>query len=156
MKPLSGILVLLIVLTGCLAIAGCTTNSPVPTFTPTPSPPITPAPSASGSPVTSAPTGGGQTVNINLVALNLAFDQSTITVPAGSHVVMIFDNQDSGVVHNFALYTDSTASKKIFVGDLITGPKKITFTFDAPSAPGTYFFRCDIHPTTMVGTFVVT
>jgi plastocyanin len=41
------------------------------------------------------------------------------------------------------------------VGDVITGPKKITYTFDAPEKPGTYFFRCDIHPTTMTGQFIV-
>jgi plastocyanin len=99
---------------------------------------------------------GGKTVTISLIAKNIAFDQSTITVPAGAHVVMNFDNQDSGVVHNFALYTDSSAKTKIFVGDFVTGPKTVTYTFDAPSTPGNYFFRCDIHPTLMFGKFVVT
>jgi plastocyanin len=101
-------------------------------------------------------TGGGQTTTINLTALNIAFDTSTITVPAGAHVVMNFDNQDAGIAHNFALYTDSSATQKIFVGDIVMGPKKITYTFDAPSTPGKYFFRCDVHPTLMFGTFIVT
>jgi N-methylhydantoinase B len=30
------------------------------------------------------------------------------------------------------------------------------YRFTAPSVPGTYFFRCDFHPVTMSGTFVVT
>ncbi len=66
---------------------------------------------------------------------------------------MTFNNMDSGVVHNFALYTDSSAKTRIFVGDFVTGPKTVTYTFDAPSTPGTYFFRCDIHPTVMFGNF---
>jgi len=103
-----------------------------------------------------AATGGGTTIKINLIAKNIAFDQSTITVPAGAHVVMTFDNQDAGVVHNFALYTDSSATTKIFAGQFVTGPKITTYTFDAPSTPGTYFFRCDVHPTIMFGSFVVT
>jgi len=31
-----------------------------------------------------------------------------------------------------------------------------TYTFTAPSTPGTYFFRCDVHPETMTGQFIVT
>lgn len=111
------------------------------------------------TPVTTTPsgsTGGGTTKTISLNAQNIAFDQSAITVPAGAHIVMTFNNMDSGVVHNFALYTDSSAKTKIFVGDFVTGPKTVTYTFDAPSTPGTYYLRCDIHPTQMFGKFVVT
>jgi plastocyanin len=77
-------------------------------------------------------------------------------VPAGAHVTIQFDNQDAGVPHNFALYTDSHATTRIFAGDFITGPGKVIYTFTAPSLPGNYFFRCDVHPETMTGTFVVT
>jgi len=84
----------------------------------------------------------------------MAFDQSTITVPAGAVVTMNFENKDR-VPHNFALYTDSTVAESIFIGELITGPKTITYTFTAPAVPGNYFFRCDVHPLTMTGTFVV-
>jgi plastocyanin len=102
------------------------------------------------------PQPGGQTVQVSLAAQNIAFDKSTITVPAGAKVVMTFNNMDSGIPHNFALYTDSTAKTKIFAGDFVTGPKTVTYTFTAPSQPGTYFFRCDVHPTAMTGSFIVT
>jgi plastocyanin len=98
---------------------------------------------------------GPQEVTIDLTAQNIAFDTKTITVPAGSRVTINFDNKDSGVPHNFAVYTDSSATTSIFKGKIITGPAKTTYIFDAPTAPGTYFFRCDVHPTQMNGQFVV-
>ena len=85
----------------------------------------------------------------------MAFDKSTITVSAGAQVTINFDNQDSGIPHNFAVYTDSSAGTTIFIGETITGPNKTTYTFTAPTTPGSYFFRCDIHPTKMTGTFTV-
>ena len=63
---------------------------------------------------------------------------------------------DAGVPHNFAVYTDATASTAIFTGAVVTGPTTTTYTFTAPSTPGSYFFRCDVHPTIMTGQFIVT
>ncbi len=83
----------------------------------------------------------------------MAFDTNTITVPAGAVVTMNFENRDS-LAHNFALYTNSSATTAIFVGQIITS-SQITYTFTAPATPGNYFFRCDVHPTTMTGTFIV-
>ncbi len=114
----------------------------------------TTAPASTTPPTTPPATSNGQGITINLIAQGMAFDQSSITVPAGASVSMVFNNKD-GIPHNFALYTDSTASTSIFVGQTITGPKTITYTFTAPSTPGSYFFRCDVHPTSMKGTFVV-
>jgi len=104
---------------------------------------------------TTAPT-GGTSVALTLTAMNFVFDKSTISVPAGSTVVMTFTNNDANVPHNFALYTDRTTATRIFTGELITGVKTITYTFTAPLTRGNYFFRCDVHPETMTGTFVVT
>jgi len=94
-------------------------------------------------------------VTVDLTARNIAFDKSTITVPAGAQVMVSFDNQDSGVPHNFAVYHTSAAQDAIFIGQIITGPKTITYSFTAPAQPGSYFFRCDVHPAQMTGTFVV-
>jgi len=98
---------------------------------------------------------GGETTSVDLAAENIAFDTDTITVPAGADVTVNFDNRDDDIMHNFAVYTDSSASQSIFVGDTITGPDTTTYTFTAPSEPGTYFFRCDIHPQQMTGDFIV-
>jgi plastocyanin len=92
-------------------------------------------------------------ITINLTARDMAFDQSSITVPAGASVTINFDNKDS-VPHNFALYTDSSASKSVFIGQTLSA-SSIVYKFTAPTTPGNYFFRCDVHPRTMTGTLVV-
>jgi plastocyanin len=79
----------------------------------------------------------------------------SITVKAGAQVTINFNNMDSGVPHNFAAYTDQSAATVIFKGDTVTGPGTKTYTFTAPTTPGTYFFRCDVHPTQMTGQFIV-
>ena len=118
---------------------------------PTPSGPA-PAPSSpSASPTVTTP---GATP-IALIAKNTAFDKNTLSAPGGSTVVLDFDNQDAGQLHNFALYKDSSATASSFQGGFITGPEKKRYEFPAP-APGTYYFRCDAHPTQMFGTFLVT
>ena len=129
-------------LTACVA-----TPSPTPTPTPSPSPEPTPTPTPSPSPEP-------ESVTIDLSAENIAFDKSQITVPAGAMVTIVFTNKDS-IPHNFALYQTSAATTSIFVGEIIRGPATIDYTFTAPTVPGDYFFRCDVHPAAMTGTFTV-
>ena len=128
-----------------------------PSTTTTAPPTTTKPPTTTAPPTTTVPptTTSSSAVTIDLVAQNLAFNMGTITVPAGAKVTVNFNNMDAAVPHNFAVYTNSSAATSIFVGSIITGPTKTTYTFTAPTTPGTYFFRCDVHPTIMTGTFVV-
>jgi len=136
--------ILALALIAVLALAGCSSSASSTTSTTQP---------ATSSATTSSPQ--GNPVTINLTAQNLAFDTQTITVPAGAKVTINFNNKDAGIPHNFALYTDSSASTTLFRGNTITGAGTTTYTFTAPTKAGTYFFRCDVHPTTMTGSFVV-
>ncbi len=104
--------------------------------------------------LTSSVASGNSTI-IYLKAKDIAFNRSTITVPAGAEVTVFFHNEDSGIPHNFAVYDTPSATKTIFQGKIITGVSSITYTFTAPSTPGTYYFRCDVHPTIMNGKFIV-
>jgi plastocyanin len=110
---------------------------------------------ASKTPPTPAPGTGAGGNNIDVTAASMAFDMSTITVSAGAHVTITFHNNDSGIPHNIAFYTSSAATTVIYQGAKTTGVSTVTYTFDAPATPGTYFFRCDVHPTTMTGSFIV-
>jgi len=100
------------------------------------------------------PVGPGP-VNQTIVAQNLSFNLSTLTANAGSEFNVTLDNQDAGVLHNIAFYTDRSLSQPIYVSELVAGPIEQMNTFTAPASPGTYFFRCDVHPDTMTGAFVV-
>jgi plastocyanin len=159
---------------GLLLGAGCTTPTPPATPTPTSTPTPTDSPSATmtmtmtilPTTATAPPTGttdpatttmppSGGAVTVGLMAKNIAFNTTTITVPACSAVTVNFDNQDSGIPHNFAVFTTSAATTPIFQGQIITGPKTTQYRFTAPCTPGDYWFRCDVHPSIMFGTFKV-
>ena len=73
-----------------------------------------------------------------------------MTVPAGVELTIDFQNPDTGVQHNWALY-DPADGAEIFKGPIITGPGNATYTVPALEA-GTYDYVCDIHPQTMTGT----
>lgn len=121
------LLVFMLIITLSVLAACSSTPAPTPTVTATPIP---------GSTPTLTPT-TSQSITIDLAARNMAFDKSTITVPAGASVTMNFTNKDSAP-HNFALYTDSSARTSIFVGKTISS-STITYEFTVPSTPGEYF-----------------
>jgi plastocyanin len=104
--------------------------------------------------VTRNPVLESRSVTVAVAAENVAFDTETITVGAGAEVTVNFENRDDGIPHNVAVYRDPSATEAIFVGEIVTGPARVTYAFTAPSEPGTYFFRCDVHPS-MNGAFVV-
>jgi plastocyanin len=94
---------------------------------------------------------GGAGVNIS--AHNLAFSATTFQLAAGQPSTINFDNQDSGTSHNIGIYQDAAYTNEVFKGALVVGPS--TFTYQVPAlAAGTYYFKCDIHPT-MNGTVTV-
>jgi plastocyanin len=107
---------------------------------------------APGGPTSTPTEDHGERIKIK--AENFAFDRSTITVAAGSQVIVEFENEDR-VGHNMAFYTSPSLSTLIYRGEIITGPRTIIYTFTAPSTPGTYYFHCDPHPF-MDGQFIVT
>jgi plastocyanin len=82
-----------------------------------------------------------------------SFVTDVIEAPAGEPFELRFNNQDAGVEHNVAIYTDESAAEPLFVGDFILG---IGFgIYEVPAIDtGSYFFRCDIHPA-MTGTVEV-
>ena len=102
----------------------------------------------------STPKPTTQEILINLTAKDMAFDKSTITVPPGTNVKLMFSNLDAGESHNIAIYETSEAKDSIFVGAIIIGVATTTYEFNAPTKVGTYFFRCDVHPL-MNGQFIV-
>ena len=129
--------------------SGTFTNAPAST---TPANPGVNSPPATATPPNTVTTTVKQ-VSVDLTAQDMAFDKSVITVPAGAQVTINFVNKDK-IGHNFAAYTSEAASNPIFIGQIITS-SSITYNFTAPTAPGTYFFRCDPHARIMKGQLIV-
>jgi len=102
--------------------------------------------------VASGETAAGTSVTVSLTAQNIAFDKSSLEVPAGAAVSLAFENKDP-LEHNFSVYRDEQMKNPVFQGSL-QGQGSITYSFVAPSEQGTYYFFCDVHPT-MKGIFRV-
>ena len=91
---------------------------------------------------------------LSITASDNKYDKDCLAVPANEASTIAFDNEDPGIPHNVSIYEDDTASKAFFKGEVIEGPKKITY--NVPALPeGRYFFRCDPHPEFMYGAFIV-
>ena len=106
------------------------------------------APSASGS--SAAPSAGGAGGAVQISALNIAFEQTSVTAPADAPFTIHFNNKEA-VPHNVDVKDSSGASK--FKGDIVTGPKEVDYQVPALPA-GDYTFVCDVH-TNMTGTLKV-
>jgi plastocyanin len=99
-----------------------------------------------------SPTHGGPVVD--LFAQDNHFSTDKINADANKGFSIIFVNNDVAP-HNIAIYTNENAEQEIYVGETFTGPGELReYTFTAPEK-GTYFFRCDVHPTVMTGEFKV-
>ena len=76
-----------------------------------------------------------------------------LATEAQTDFTIAFDNRDAGVDHNVSIYDDAVAH---FQGEIFTGPGTREYAVPAIPEPGdTYEFVCDVHPTSMRGTFVV-
>ena len=92
--------------------------------------------------------------SLEIEARALKFDKRRMTAPANTSVTISFENRDSGVPHNVAVYRNRSAKDELFVGEAFSGNATRDYRFETPEA-GDYFFRCDTRPDTMTGTFAV-
>jgi len=100
---------------------------------------------------TAGPPGGGG-ARVTVTAQGLQFDTDRIELPAAPSTIH-FENDDPGIQHNIAIFTDSSLGTNLFRGEIVTGPATVDYAIPALD-PGSYYFHCDVHPT-MSGTVVV-
>jgi len=82
---------------------------------------------------------------VKVAAQGIQFLNKDLTVKADLPAEIVFDNKDKNIVHNVAVASDADFNQRVFTGDVVPGPRSISYKFTAPP-PGVYFFRCDIHP----------
>ena len=133
------------------AVAGFALGVP----SPTPSPPATAPTGPPCSPTSNstalsitAPTGAGGT----------GFTPTCLAVIPSTAFTVAFNDQDATAPHNWELFSDTGYTKRVggaaSASDTVTGPATKDYQLTALGA-GLYYFRCDIHPTTMTGVLVV-
>ncbi len=129
-------------------VAGCTDGSAGWTYVPAPS--ITPPPSSAASAEASGPAGLANPNLVVIIALNIKFEQTTVTAPAGTPFQVQFENKDPGAPHNVALRLGDVNGAELFKGEIFNGVA--TRVYDVPALDaGAYAFVCTVHPP-MVGT----
>ena len=97
------------------------------------------------------PGGGGEKPVVTLAAANIAFEPTSLTVPAGEAFTLQFHNEDANTQHNVQIFDDPEfGGTPLFSGALVTGVRQTDYDVD-PLEAGPYFFRCEVHPTTMTG-----
>jgi plastocyanin/predicted secreted protein len=122
---------------------------PLPTLAP---PSVTAQPTQTGTSLPCEPDG----TTVKVSAQNTAFDTDCLAAPAGQAFTIEFTNNDAGIPHNVDIYDKQGGTHIGGAGptDIFPGPGTTTYDV-SPLDAGTYFFQCDVHPTNMLGTFVV-
>jgi plastocyanin len=105
---------------------------------------------AATAPAGGATSAGGSTLNVS--ARDFLFDPNKLSAKPGTSVTINFKN-DGSTAHTFSLYTDEDHTKAVANGDSGTvsagGSKTLTITIASDS--GDLYYRCEIHPTQMMG-----
>jgi plastocyanin len=101
-------------------------------------------------PTATSQPGGGDEATVDVVIQDFAFSPTRFTLGAGDDVVIGLDNRDAAG-HTFTVYLDEGFSEAQGTTLPVSAGSQDTIhgTFEA----GTYFFRCEIHPATMQGSF---
>jgi len=113
-----------------------------------------PSAGASGSPAASGATGGGLTITAPVGAAANGYDVKSLSAAPGHAFTVTFDNQDTGVPHNWVLTKPDGSTVDIGDTAFFNGPGQRTYNVPALAA-GQYPFMCQVHPTTMKGILTV-
>jgi len=141
---------LTVALMSAAILAGCADTSAGWTYAPAPS--LTPPPSSAASAGASAGASGSLDV-VQISALGVKYEQTSVTAPADTPFQVSFDNKDAGVPHNVSLHLGDVNGAELFKGEVFPGVA--TRVYDVPKLDaGSYAFVCTVHPT-MIGTLTV-
>ena len=99
-------------------------------------------------------------VEVGLVAEGTAFTVKNLDAEIDQRdgrVLIKFTNLDDDVFHNLAIYRDADYTDRVATGSVFRGAdRRSEVLVVGPVEPGTYYFRCDMHTTAMVGELTLT
>jgi plastocyanin len=102
--------------------------------------------------------GGGDGETIDMAMTDNAFEPKEITVSAGATLTINLTN-DGAAIHNLRIAGEDNeydnADDAVSDPDIVSAGETATAEWVAPDDAGTIDFRCDFHPTDMVGTITV-
>ena len=109
----------------------------------------------SGSPAASgaAPSGAPGAV-VKISASGIAYEQSSITAPAGQPFKIEFENKDAGTPHNVSIHQGSASGDRGLQGRDLPRSRDQDLRRARARRPAAYTFACTVHPT-MTGTLTV-
>jgi plastocyanin len=114
----------------------------------TPAEPSATEPAGETDTAPTAVTPVGQQLEISADSLT-SFDIDELAAPAGEPFTVTFDNRDTGIPHNWALYASEDdaddTDKAIAATEIETAPDVQSVVVPALD-PGEYYFQCDLHP----------
>ncbi len=79
------------------------------------------------------------------------FDTTRLVAWAGQPLTIEFVDEDSTMLHNFAIYRDPDRAEPVATSAWLLAPQRETLRLPAIAA-GTYYFYCDLQQRTMFGT----
>lgn len=100
-----------------------------------------------------SPGGGGNDSDerFDVTIIDFAFDPDEFVVPADREITFAVANDD-GAGHTFTVYADPDFTEPTDV-DIDAAPGQ-SAQGSGTFAAGDYFFRCDLHPSQMQGSFI--
>lgn len=132
--------------------------TPAPPTTATTAPSPSPSPVATVSPTAAASPGGATTGELKIAMKDNFFEPDTLTLKVGQKVTITLTNEGK-VPHNMHIApldgNFDAAQGSVLSNPDLTLPGKTGELEWTPQQPGTYKFRCDVHPDQMTGTITV-
>jgi plastocyanin len=89
----------------------------------------------------SQPPAGGTGDTVSIVAKDIKFTTTDVSIKAGAPTQIDFDNQE-GAPHNVAILDAN--GQTVFKGEIVSN-KRVTYQVPALAA-GAYKFLCEVHP----------
>ena len=92
---------------------------------------------------------------VTVIAKNTAFSTASLTAKPGNLTIDFKNEETSPISHDMQFFDGPTSSSPVlYTGAIISSGASATYELK-DLKPGTYYYRCLIHPTIMTGTLTV-